>query len=91
VVRHVREHCPEMGIGECTDETVYLKVGQPVCLAYGIRHACRLMSQESVGSVLEFGENDIIIDLPFHNHQGSQNKVAIIKEFSQALPVVCGS
>jgi hypothetical protein len=65
VVRHVREHCPEMGIGECTDETVYLKVGQPIRLAY--------CTDES-------GENDVIINLPFHNHH--QKIVAIIKEFS---------
>jgi hypothetical protein len=91
VVRHVREHCPEMGIVECADETVYLKVAQPVRLAYCIHHVCRLVSQESVGSVLEFGENDVIINLPFHNYRGSQNIVALLKEFSKSLPVVFSS
>jgi hypothetical protein len=38
VVRHVKEHYPEMGIGERADEAVNLKVGQSVCLAFFVHH-----------------------------------------------------
>jgi hypothetical protein len=76
-----------MGIGECTDEAVHLKVSQPVCLTFLIHHAHGRKGQQSVGRVLKFGENEVIMNLRFQNHSGSQIKVAVLKEDSQTLTV----
>jgi hypothetical protein len=59
--RHIKGHCPEMGTVKFTDEALHLKVGQPVCLTFFIHHARGRKGQQSVGRVLKFGENEVIV------------------------------